>query len=242
MGFKKGNIPLYFQFYLQLKQEIISGDRPPGSPIPTLNELAEQTGISHGMIRKALELLEMEGLVSKKTRTGTVVRESPQKALWVPSASIADVRRRMMLGIIRFLFDDFVDPPNRVMKHFNSREDLLKDGKIYQVHFLLTSSKDERRKDIGNLFVPFWRYNQVSVAQLREAPLLTIARGIEMARIKQTTRPWFCDHYSSGLLQIPDGTPIFHRTLVAYMPNDEPLGVLELLTNINAMEREVVFG
>lgn len=242
MAFKKGNIPLYFQFYLQLKQEIISGDRPPGSPIPTLNELAEQTGISHGMIRKALELLEMEALVLKKPRTGTVVRESPQKALWVPSPSMTEIRQRLMRGKIRMLLNGFIDPPNRVMAHFDTRQEILKNGRIYLSHFLLISSEDERRKDLANLFIPLWRYRQVSSSKLRRAPLLTVAADVELKEIRQITRPWFCDHYAAGYLQIPDGTPILHRTIIAYLADKNPLAILELQTNINAMERRVVLG
>ncbi|ACL04271.1 transcriptional regulator, GntR family [Desulfatibacillum aliphaticivorans] len=242
MAFKKGNIPLYFQIYLQLKQEIISGDRPPGSPIPTINELAEQTGVSHGMIRRALELLEMESLIIKKPRVGTVVRESPQKALWVPTSSLDDFRQRLELGAIRFLSDGFVDPPNRVMVHFDSRDEILQDGKIYENHFLLISSQDQSRIDLARMFVPLWRFNQVPLDQWRKAPLASAAMDVDVARIRQVTRPWFCDHYASEHLQVPDGTPIFHRTIIAYLPDHKPLGVLELLTNINAMEREIIFS
>jgi GntR family transcriptional regulator len=242
VAFKKGNIPLYFQFYLQLKQEIISGDRPPGSPIPTLNELAEQTGISHGMIRRALELLELEALIIKKPRTGTVVRESPQKALWVPSPSMTEIRERLMRGKIRVLLSGFIDPPNRVMAHFNAREAVLRNGRIYLSHFLLISSDDERRRDLVNLFLPFWRYKQVSAEKLRSAPLLTVAADVQLKEIRQITRPWFCDHYASEYLQVPDGTPILHRTIIAYLADESPLAILELLTNINAMERRIVLS
>ena len=58
-------------------------------------------------------------------------------------------------------------------------------------------------------------------------------------RIKQITRAWFCDHYSSEYLDIPNGTPILQRTIVTYLANGETLFVLELLTNINALEREI---
>jgi len=242
VAYKKGHIPLYFQFYLQLKQEIVSGDRPPGFPLPTLNELAAQTGISHGMIRRALELLEMEALIQKRPRTGTIVRESAQKALWVPSSSMTEIRERLMRGKIRVLLNGFMDPPNRVMAHFDARETVLRNGRIYLSHFLLISSEDERRKDLVNLFVPHWRYRQVSAEKLRSAPLLTVAADIELTEIRQITRPWFCDHYASGYLQIPDGTPILHRTIIAYLPDEKPLAVLELLTNINAMESSVVLN
>jgi DNA-binding GntR family transcriptional regulator len=239
MMFKKGNIPLYFQFYLHLKQEIVSGDRPPGSPISTLNELADQTGISHGMIRKALELLEKEELIVKNPRRGTFVRESNQKALWVPTASLSEIREELIGKKVVSLSGGFIDPPNRVLAHFGHSESILKDGRMYRSHFILISRDDERRKHLAYLFIPFWRYNDVSLKEIKRSPIITVASGSKIKNIKQVTRPWFCDHYSSEHLRIPNGTPILHRTIVPYLSNGETLCVLEMVTNINAMEREI---
>ena len=239
MKFKKGNIPLYFQFYLHLKQEIVSGDRPPGSPIATLNELSDQTGISHGMIRKALELLEKDELIVKNPRRGTFVRESNQKALWVPTASLAEIREELLVKKVIPLSSKFIAPPNRVLSHFGEQGDVLHHGQIYQSHFILISRDDARRIDLAYLFTPFWRYNTVSTYELKRSPILTVAADTKIKQIKQITRPWFCDHYSAGHLQIPDGTPILHRTVVTYLSNSETLCVLELLTNINALERKI---
>lgn len=239
MKFKKGNIPLYFQFYLHLKQEIVSGDRPPGSPIATLNELAEQTGISHGMIRKALELLEKEELIVKNPRRGTFVRESNQKALWVPTASLAEIREELLLKKVIPLSAGFIAPPNRVLNHFGAQENILHHGQIYQSHFILISKDDDRRIDLAYLFIPFWRYHDVHPDELARSPILTIPADKKVKQIKQITRPWFCDHYSANYLHIPDGTPILHRTIVTCLSNSQTLCVLELLTNINAFEREI---
>lgn len=238
--FKKGNIPLYFQFYLHLKQEIVSGDRPPGSPVATLNELVEQTGISHGMIRKALELLEKEELIVKNPRRGTFVRESNQKALWVPTASLAEIREELMVKKVIPLSGGFMDPPNRVLAHLGEGEGILKKGRIYRSHFMLISRGDERRKDLAYLFIPYWRYKDVSRKELRRSPILTVATDNEIKSIKQITRPWLCDHYSSGHLRIPNGTPVLHRTIITYLSNSETLCVLEMVTNINALEREII--
>jgi len=239
MKFKKGNIPLYFQFYLHLKQEIVSGDRLPGSPVATLDELVRQTGISHGMIRKALDLLEQEELIVKNPRRGTFVRESNQKALWVPTASLDQIREELMPKKVVSLSGAFTGPPNRVMAHFGKHEHLLKNSQIYQSHFMLISRDDERRKDLAYLFIPYWRYRDLSIKELKRSPILAVANNMEIKNIRQITRPWLCDHYSSGHLRIPDGTPILHRTIVIYLSNEETLCVIELLTNINALEREV---
>lgn len=238
MKFKKGNIPLYFQFYLHLKQEIISGDRMPGSPIATLNDLAEQTGISHGMIRKALELLEKEELITKNPKRGTFVREGNQKAVWLPGASMQQIREDLVGKKVVPLTSGFITPPNRVMTYFKGQKTILKNEKIFQAHFVLLSTEDQRRKDLIYQYIPYWRYQETDTQQLLHSPILTVAADMEIKRIRQVTRPWFCDHYSAQHLNIPDGTPILHRTIVADLQNNDTLSVFELLTNINALEIE----
>lgn len=238
MEYKKGNLPLYFQFYLQLKNEIVTGDREPGTLIPTLNELSQETGISHGMIRKALELLESEGLIKKKQRVGTIVQENRDRILWTPSASLTEIRERVLFDEVNPISDGWIQAPNRIMYHFDGNEGVLKDGELYHLHFLLISKDDKRRRNLSSLFVPEWRFNQVSIDLLREEPVKTVVGDILITDIKQIIRPWFCDSYTSTYLQIPEGTPIFHRSLVSFFDEGKRvLAVLEQLTTVYALER-----
>jgi GntR family transcriptional regulator len=239
MLYKKGPIPLYFQIYLRIKQEITTGDRPPGSPIPTLKELVEQTGISQGMIRKAFELLEMEGLIFKKPRTGTFVRESTKQVLWVPASSLMEIRERLLFDKVIHLSDGWEDAPNRVIDIFKTQDNVLKDGCIFKSHFLLISKEDDRRRNLSNLFVPLWRYNEVSLEGLRESPLKTVVNDRKIIKIRQIIRPWFCDSIASEHLKLPEGTPIFHRTLISFLADGRLLGVLEQLPTVYALERDI---
>jgi GntR family transcriptional regulator len=239
MPFTKGPIPLYFQFYLDLKRKIITGDLVPGAAIPTLNDLVEQTGISHGMIRKALELLASEGLIAKKPRLGTVVRESNKQILWVPSSSLTEVRQQLEVEKPQPITAEWVEPPNRVIKFFVDQEDVLKDGRIYKLHFLLTWKEDQRRRNLSTLFVPHWRYKQLRSADLKKEPLRTVVNHLNIIKIKQIIQPWFCDSHASDHLQLPEGTPIFHRTFIPYLEGETAFTVLEQLTTVSALERDI---
>lgn len=239
MEFKKGNIPLYFQFYLKLKQEIITGDRPPGTMIPTLEELSKTTGISHGMIRKALELLEAENLIKKKQRVGTIVQENRDRKLWTPSASRTELRERFLSEDVEYISSQWVNPPNRIMRFFNKKDEILKDGKIYHLQFLLISKEDSRRRNLSDLFVPSWRYNELDEKDLKAEPIKSIVKDQNITKIKQIIRPWFCDFYASKYIQMPEGSPILHRTLVSYHNGELAPAVLEQLTTVYALERDI---
>ncbi len=67
-------LPLYHRVYLLLRQRIVAGDWPAGTPMPGEHEMAAQHRVSRITIRRALERLEQEGLVSRRRGAGTFAR------------------------------------------------------------------------------------------------------------------------------------------------------------------------
>lgn len=75
---KRDAIPLYHQIYLTLRDEILSGQRPHGSAVPTEFDLIEQHAVSRITARRALDELAQHGLVERRRRIGTrVVFQAP---------------------------------------------------------------------------------------------------------------------------------------------------------------------
>lgn len=75
-------IPLYHQIFLALRDEIVSGQRPFGSAVPTEHELGERFAVSRITARRALDELALGGFVERRRRTGTrVVYRSPTKPI-----------------------------------------------------------------------------------------------------------------------------------------------------------------
>lgn len=70
---KRDAIPLYHQIYLALRDEILSGQRPFGSAMPTESELIDTHGVSRITARRALDELAQHGLVERRRRIGTRV-------------------------------------------------------------------------------------------------------------------------------------------------------------------------
>lgn len=75
-------VPLYHQIYLMLRDEILSGQRPYGSAMPTEAEVSETYGVSRITARRVLGDLADQNYVERKRRLGTrVVFKSPAKPL-----------------------------------------------------------------------------------------------------------------------------------------------------------------
>jgi GntR family transcriptional regulator len=69
--------PAYLLVADELRQQIQSGQYPPGARLPTMEELRRFYGVSEIVIRHAVSLLRHEGLVETRRGGGTVVRARP---------------------------------------------------------------------------------------------------------------------------------------------------------------------
>ena len=70
--------PSYQQLAALLRDRIQDGTYQPRSPVPSLHELVDQTGLSLGTVQKAIDVLKAEGLVYSVTGRGTFVTETGQ--------------------------------------------------------------------------------------------------------------------------------------------------------------------
>lgn len=75
--------PLYFRIQRDLRDDIVSGRRPPGAALPTEQELRETYGVSRITVTKALDGLRAGGLIVSRRGVGSFVagREAPAKSL-----------------------------------------------------------------------------------------------------------------------------------------------------------------
>jgi GntR family transcriptional regulator len=83
----------------ELRAEILDGTRPPGSRMPSENELATRYGTSRPTVRRALAVLRGEGLITTEQGRGAFVRPKPHVRLLVTGASF---RKHRALGLPGF--------------------------------------------------------------------------------------------------------------------------------------------
>lgn len=74
-----GPEPLYRQLADRVQAEIERGALPPGSRLPTVRELADDSGLSQGTVKHAYDELERRSIIEKMQGRGTFVREQEQE-------------------------------------------------------------------------------------------------------------------------------------------------------------------
>jgi len=75
------NRPLYLQLRDALAERIAQGEWKPGSAIPNESDLAREFGVSAGTMRKALDLMEAERLLTRRQGRGTFVNDQSSDEL-----------------------------------------------------------------------------------------------------------------------------------------------------------------
>ena len=67
--------PLYMQLHDALTERVATGQWRPGTTLPNEGDLAREFGVSAGTMRKALDLMEAERLVTRRQGRGTFVND-----------------------------------------------------------------------------------------------------------------------------------------------------------------------
>lgn len=73
------NLPKYIKLKKEITSLINQGEIKPGDKLPTEHELSEEFGVSRHTVRKAMNILLNEGLLSRKPGVGTFLNQKSKK-------------------------------------------------------------------------------------------------------------------------------------------------------------------
>jgi GntR family transcriptional regulator len=77
----------YIQLAGLFRRRIDAGDWAIGQQAPTVDDLTNECGVARATVRKALDMLEDEGLIERYRAKGTFVRQRPRQQLWCEVAT-----------------------------------------------------------------------------------------------------------------------------------------------------------
>lgn len=117
------NEPLYRVIYSDIKQSILDSTFPIGTQLPTDKELTETYDVSTITIKKAMDLLKEDRLISRKPRKGTyVIQNKPT------SQPIFGLKNpHPLVGLILTDFDEFfgTDTLKSIIQYSNEKAQIL---------------------------------------------------------------------------------------------------------------------
>lgn len=214
-------VPLYFQIYQHLLDQIHSGALRPGQPIPSEPELASSLGISRMTARQAVKALCDAGATYTKRGLGTFV--SGKKQVKTSSELLSFTQETKASG---------GKPSSRVLVF----DDVRADAEVAAALHL-------------ELNTPVFRLKRVRIAnsvpmsieecfllpklcpQLLETfdprtslyQLLSQKYGIHMTAADEVAEASLAHTEEAHLLQIKEGSPVFLLTRISYSENSQPV-------------------
>ena len=75
----EGDTPLFTQLMEQIKQAVLSEQIAPGSPLPSIRQLANDLDLNNKTVAKAYRLLERDSVIQTKGYRGTFIHQNAKE-------------------------------------------------------------------------------------------------------------------------------------------------------------------
>lgn len=216
------------QLFLLLKDAIVSGRLGPGSKLPGELKLAQEHQVSRVTVRRAMEALSEEGLVTRRAGQGTVVTEQAV-GVSMMTASVANLLPNLAkLGEtsrVRLLEFAYIDPPDLVRERLN-----LAAGERTQRSVRIRLSDDKPFSYLVT-HVPEGIAVHYSEADLAATPLYVLLErsGVELDHASQTISATLATKETAAALGVQIGSPLIDLTRVVFDRNGRGIEHLKAL-------------
>ena len=236
----QNHIPLYLKLYWKLKDKILFREWVAGDRMPTVEELHEQYSVSQSTVHKALELLEKDGLISKKRARGIYVKDDVRAQQWDPVFTPELFKAELRTFKVKIISEGWVKATKNLINIFAGQKNVFKQNRIYRWQALMIHNQEPRRKIFISAFLPSWLASSIPQNRITEYALNGLIEfgNYQTERIVRITRPWICDTEISQQLEILEGTAVFRRLLLYYTKEDRLLACCDYIATSHATYME----
>ncbi len=215
------SVPLYVQIAEGLLDKIESGELTSGDRLPSERELSETLGVNRLTLRRALRVLEDQGLLIRRRGSGTYVAEPKiewQAGRLIPFTRGAQ-RRGYTPGTKVVLFEQ------RPVEAAVAKElGLPVSAPVYYVHRLRSISKEpvllERFTVPARRFPGFERYD---LAKRSLYEVMETEYGVSVSRARQSLEPVVATEYEAELLRVRPGAPLMLERRLTFDKVGQPI-------------------
>lgn len=213
--------PLYAQIAEGLLDRIESGELPPGERLPPEREWSERLGVNRMTLRRALQLLEMRGLLVRRQGDGTYIAEPKierqagklvlfargmERRGFVPGAKVITLEKRSATAVEAQQLEIPVAAP----VYFVFRVRLVNREPVMLERFTVPAQR----------FPGFERYD-FSVCLVSD--VMEQEYGIAEVRARQSLEPVVATEYEAELLETKVGAPLMLERRLGIDENDLPV-------------------
>ncbi|MDA0865645.1 MAG: GntR family transcriptional regulator [Cyanobacteria bacterium] len=207
----KPGLPLYFQLFGLLRDRIIDGDIPVGSTLPTEQRIAEHYSVSRITVREALNYLQQEQFIKKRTaKKALVLNRSPTQFLGWKMNSIDDI-----IAATRGVALKVKSYKQEKSSEVASLLELDENAVLYCLRSILM--KNEQPYAVSTIYFPDYIGKELKRSFFNEKIIFRVVErelGIRANDVEIIISASLADISQASLLKKPIGSPILNSTLV----------------------------
>ncbi len=196
--------PLYLQAKDVLVQRIVAGAWKPGAAIPNEIELSRELGISVGTVRKALDEMEGEHLISRRQGRGTFVIDQASSECATRFSNIHSPEGIRIAGEVKSC-----EVVPATANATETRRLQLRNGEsVLRLHRLRLH--DGRPLMIEDSTIPQSRFPGLAQEADISPNIVVLAQryGVLLVRAQERISVEAADSEVAGVLRVSDGTPL----------------------------------
>jgi GntR family transcriptional regulator len=210
----------YHRIFLSLREQILDGSLRPGQRLPGEHELAAQHGVSRITTRRALDELQLAGLVTRSAGRGSFVRADSIEAATLDGTleSLETSNRMIGRSKVRVLgFSQTLPPPAaRATLQLSAGEEAICIERL--------------RVSQGTPFCHVTAYVPLAIGRsfaredVADTMLVELIEraGIRIDRAEQSVSATLANNEVAALLEIEEGAPLLRVTRTAFSVDDTP--------------------
>ncbi|MFC8096893.1 GntR family transcriptional regulator [Streptomyces sp. NPDC057301] len=229
--------PKYVRLAQTIQRRIEDGTYPPGTRVPSENQLVQAFGMSRPTVVRALELLKRDGWLESRQGYGTIVRGRPAGVEQKDRRGREALERDESQTPGRLVVVDQVPVPARVASVLG----LPKRAKVLMRRFLVV--EDGEPVELVSSYFPA---SLVEGTELENAdPLaggtrehLEARKKVRFDHVTERVSARLPERGEAELLDLPDGVPVLSVLVVACDASGQALQVSDVLLPADRQELE----
>jgi GntR family transcriptional regulator len=214
-------VPLYVQIADSLLDRIESGRLIPGDRLPPERELSEGLGVNRLTLRRALQMLESQGLLIRRQGSGTFVADPKierqagrlisftrgmERRGFAPGARIIRLEERPVEASLAAVLHLPVHAPVYDLLRLR----LLNDVPAMLEHYVMSVRR-------------FPKLGRFDLEHRSMYEVMETEYGVSIRRARQSLEPVVASEYEADLLGVASGAPLMMERRLAYDQEDQPV-------------------
>lgn len=215
------SIPLYIQIAEGLIAQIESGALCPGEQLPPERELSENFGVTRMTLRRALRVLEVQGLIIRKHGIGTFVADPKiDRKMEVVFRFSSDMQQRGFKPQTKLISFEQINAESSMAR------DLMVpiSAQIYSI--LRLRSLNHEPVMLESYLIPVPRFPGLDQYDLENRSIYEILEdeyGVPIARARQSFEPVVATDFEAKLLNVTIGDALMMEKRLSYDVNNLPI-------------------